>query len=177
MSNSLRPHRLWPTMLLCPQNFSSKKNGVGCHSLFQGIFSIQGSNPHFLCLLHWQMGSLPLGPPGKPSWSIVDLYYFSFRCIEHESVTHTHTHTSISTPFWILFHIGHQGVLSRVSCAIQQVLISYSFFIQQCVYVDPNLPIYPSSPLVPGHHKFIFSICNSITVLQISSLFSMTTLV
>ena len=31
-----------------------------------GIFSIQGSNPHLLCLLHWQVGSLPLGPPGKP---------------------------------------------------------------------------------------------------------------
>ena len=28
--------------------------------------SFQGSNPRVLCLLHWQMGSLPLVPPGKP---------------------------------------------------------------------------------------------------------------
>ena len=26
----------------------------------------QGLNMHLLCLLHWQMGSLPLAPPGKP---------------------------------------------------------------------------------------------------------------
>ena len=25
-----------------------------------------GSNPSLLCLLHWQVGSLPLAPPGKP---------------------------------------------------------------------------------------------------------------
>ena len=35
-----------------------KNTGVGCHSLFQGIFPTQGLNPHLLCLLHWQMGSL-----------------------------------------------------------------------------------------------------------------------
>ena len=28
--------------------FSSKNTGVGCHSLFQGIFPIQGSNSHLL---------------------------------------------------------------------------------------------------------------------------------
>ena len=33
----------------------------------QGIFPIQGSNLHLLCLLHWQEGSLPVAPPGKPS--------------------------------------------------------------------------------------------------------------
>ena len=32
-----------------------------------GIFPTQGSNPHPLCLLHWQVGSLPLVSPGKPS--------------------------------------------------------------------------------------------------------------
>ena len=35
------------------------------HFLLQGIFPIQGSNPHLLCLLHWQVGSLPLAPLGK----------------------------------------------------------------------------------------------------------------
>ena len=38
---------------------------MGCHVLFQGIFLTQGSNPHLLCLLHWQAGSLPLVPPGS----------------------------------------------------------------------------------------------------------------
>ena len=46
--------------------FPGKKTGVGCHALLQGIFPTQGLNPHLLCLLHWQAGSLPLAPPGKP---------------------------------------------------------------------------------------------------------------
>ena len=37
------------------------------HALLQGIFLTQGLNPHLLHLLHWQAGSLPLLPPGKPS--------------------------------------------------------------------------------------------------------------
>ena len=40
--------------------------GVGCYFLLQGIFLTQGSNPHLLCLLHWQVVSLPLAPSGKP---------------------------------------------------------------------------------------------------------------
>ena len=36
------------------------------HALPQGIFLTQGSNPHLLCLLHWQADSLPLVPPEKP---------------------------------------------------------------------------------------------------------------
>ena len=39
-----------------------------------GIFPIQGSNLHLLCLLHWQAGSLPLAPYGKPI-DYMDLNY------------------------------------------------------------------------------------------------------
>ena len=31
----------------------------------RGIFPTQGLNPYLLHLLHWQVGSLPLVPPGK----------------------------------------------------------------------------------------------------------------
>ena len=60
VSNSLRPHGLWPTRLLCPWHFPGKTTGVGCHVLLQGIFSTQGLNQHLLWLLHWQADSLPL---------------------------------------------------------------------------------------------------------------------
>ena len=40
-----------------------KNTGVGCHFLLQGTFPNQGLNPS---LLHGQVGSLPLAPPGKP---------------------------------------------------------------------------------------------------------------
>ena len=42
-----------------------KKTGVGCHALLQGIFPTQGLNLHLLCVLHWQVGLLPLMSPGK----------------------------------------------------------------------------------------------------------------
>ena len=48
MPDSLRPHGLQPTSLLCPWDFPGKNTGMGCHFLLQGIFPIQGSNPGLL---------------------------------------------------------------------------------------------------------------------------------
>ena len=42
--------------------------GMCSHSLLQGIFPIQRSNPHLLCLQHWQADSLPAESLGKPLW-------------------------------------------------------------------------------------------------------------
>ena len=52
--------------LLCPWDSPGKNTGVGCYAFLQRIFLIQGLSPHILHLLHWQAGSLPLVPPGKP---------------------------------------------------------------------------------------------------------------
>ena len=45
VSDSSRPHRLWPTRLLHPWDFPGKSTGVGCYFLLQRIFPTQGSNP------------------------------------------------------------------------------------------------------------------------------------
>ena len=45
--------------------FPGKNSGVGCHFLLQRIFLTQGTNTYHLGLLNWQMGSVPLAPPGK----------------------------------------------------------------------------------------------------------------
>ena len=45
MSDSLRPHGLWPTRLLCPWDFPGKSTGVGCPFVLQRIFPTKGSNP------------------------------------------------------------------------------------------------------------------------------------
>ena len=66
VSDFLRPYGLQTTSLFCPWDSPGKNTGVGCRAILQGIFPTQGSNPHLLCLLHWQAGSLPLVPPGKP---------------------------------------------------------------------------------------------------------------
>ena len=39
-------------------------------ALLQGIFLTQGLNSCLLCLLHWQVGSLPLAPPLKGQRSL-----------------------------------------------------------------------------------------------------------
>ena len=46
---------------------------MGCCGLLLRIFPTQGLNTHLLCLLHWQTGSLPLAPPGKPTLEWLDL--------------------------------------------------------------------------------------------------------
>ena len=75
MSDSLWPCGLQPSRLLCPWDSPDKTTGVGCHAppgiLLQGIFQTQGSNPCLLRLLHWQAGSLPLVPTGKPKILVI----------------------------------------------------------------------------------------------------------
>ena len=61
-------------------DFPGKNTGVGCHFLLQGIFPIQRSNSRFLSLLHWQMDSLPLAPPGKPHLWTVAIAFFNVSC-------------------------------------------------------------------------------------------------
>ena len=70
--------------LLCPWTFPGKNTGVGCHFLLQGIFLTQGSNPHLLCLLHWQADSLPLSHliinPLSDIW-FANIVYLSVDCL------------------------------------------------------------------------------------------------
>ena len=57
-----RPRQVCTLSLLCPWDFPGKSAGVGCHFLLQGILPTQVlHHPH---LLHWQVDTLPLGPPG-----------------------------------------------------------------------------------------------------------------
>ena len=60
VSDTVRPHGLWPAGLLCPWGSLGKKTAVGCHALLQGTFLTQGLNLGLLRLLHWQADSLPL---------------------------------------------------------------------------------------------------------------------
>ena len=63
VSDSLRPHGLKPTVLLCPWNSPGKLTGAGCAFLLHGIFPTQGSNPCLLScrwlLVHWATREAP----------------------------------------------------------------------------------------------------------------------
>ena len=47
-----KPRGLLPARLFCPWDSPGKNTGVGSHCLLQGFFPTQGSNEHFLPLLH-----------------------------------------------------------------------------------------------------------------------------
>ena len=133
MSDFLRPHGPQSSRLLCPSGSLGKNSGVGCHAFLQEIFPTQGSNPHLLCPLHWQAGSLLLVPPGKPLKKNIYMYVCVCVCV------HTHGH-----------------VLSCFSCvdsltprtAACQALWSMEFFRQE---YWSGLPLPPPGDLLdPG---------------------------
>ena len=62
--DSLRPHGLKPTRLLCPWDFPGKSTRVACHFLLQGIFLTQGPNPG---LPHCKQTLYHLSHQGTPS--------------------------------------------------------------------------------------------------------------
>ena len=63
MSDSLPPCGLQPARLLHLWDSPGNNTRVGCHFLLQAIFLTQTSNLRLFCLLHWQVGSLPLETP------------------------------------------------------------------------------------------------------------------
>ena len=72
VSDSLWPHGLQPTRLLCPWDSLGKNTGVGSHSLLQGIFPTQGSSLRLLHLLHcrWILYHGIRGEP-QPPFSVI----------------------------------------------------------------------------------------------------------
>ena len=51
----------------------SQQEYWSCPFLLRGIFPTQGSNQHFLHLLHWQADSFTTEPPGIPKMAWDDL--------------------------------------------------------------------------------------------------------
>ena len=76
VSNSTRPYGLQPTRLLCPWDSPGKNTGVSWRSSSRGSSWPGDRIGVSLCLLHWQEGSLPLLPPGKPLWSYHSPLFF-----------------------------------------------------------------------------------------------------
>ena len=65
-------------------------------------------------------------------------------------------------------HLGHHRVLSRVPCAVEQVLIAYLFYSRVCTSV-PIFQFVPPPPSPFSIHRFVLYIRVSISALQISS--------
>ena len=93
---------LLPAKFFCLWNFPGKDTGMGCHCLLQGIFLTQGSNPHLLHLLHWQVDSLPLAPPGKPP---PFFFFFWCVCIHVIRVVFLTFDLNFSAPVWTQIYL------------------------------------------------------------------------
>ena len=97
--------------------FPSKNTGAGCHALLQGIFLTQGLNPSLLCLLHWQMGSLPLASPGNPLSSLSHCYFGvsvthwwpKFELIKFSFILQTFSEHPPSVQHWASWLWKHQS--------------------------------------------------------------------
>ena len=67
VSDSLPPHGLYPSRLLCPWNSPGNNTGAGFHSLLQRNLPNPGIEPGCPAL---QADSLPSEAPDKPSGSL-----------------------------------------------------------------------------------------------------------
>ena len=118
MSDSLGPHGLQPSRLLCPLDFPGKNTGVGCHFFLQGIFLTQGLNPR---LLHWQTDSFPWSHQGSPLKR-------NCKIIKFNSTSHSFKHRDgdPKTEMYSLSNAGISPVLyTPVRPPFCYVLVSY----------------------------------------------------
>ena len=82
----LTPRTIAHQAPLGPWDSSDKTTRVGCHALLQGILPTQGSDPHLLCLLHWQAGSLPLHCWGSQMFSLVPTLFVFEKLINCKTI-------------------------------------------------------------------------------------------
>ena len=92
--------------------FSGKNTGVGFHALLQMMPLTQRSNLSFLGVLHWQEGSLPPAPPGKPN--------------------DDHKYVKYMTEFWLLKTAkGEIHIFEVNSLCISIQKIEYNMYLSQ----------------------------------------------
>ena len=103
-------------------------SGLPC--LSSGDLPDPESNPHLVSLLHWEMDSLPLAPPGKPAscymitlmccWMFKNLLIFSWKIIAlqyYVGLCHILTWTShiyMCPSLWTLLPTSHPTSPSRL---------------------------------------------------------------
>ena len=119
---------------------------MGFPALLQGIFSIQGSNPCLLCLLHWQTGPLPLAPPLQ---------------VLNVSSTYSFVVVQLLSHVWLFvtpWTVAHQAPLSFTisqtfsnSCPLSQccylTISSFAVPFTSCLQSFPESGSFPMSQL------------------------------
>ena len=118
MIDSLRPHELQSTRLLCPWDSPGKNTWMSCHSLLQGIFLTQVSNPGLLCCRQ-TLYRLSYEGTSPTSLDLTQMHFFFIA--EWHSIMYMHHN------FFICLSVyGHLGVLLPEKSQGQRSLVSYS---------------------------------------------------
>ena len=128
INHSVVSDSLWPQGLLCLWNSPGKNTGVSSHSLLQGIFLAQESNPG---LLHCRQ-TLAFEPRGKPIYYLLGskklqtycwyLFFSHLMCPKHYQVLSTVIFLKISKLLHMVtfFFNCHQNLLClslyHISC-------------------------------------------------------------
>ena len=151
------------------------------------IFLTQGLNPCLLCLLHWQAGSLPLAPPGKPTgaiqigkWSLVGWFSTcnSYSQPQHLGLTflglrsYSLVSPVLSLPDCVLHQNSSCSVppgLSPSSGLRPPVWKLWRIWVWMVDYSDqitfPGKPIVQHWQNIPTmDHSFIYSFSHSISI-------------
>ena len=103
-------------------------HGLSCSEVYGRILLDQGSNP---CLLHWQVGSLPLSHQGSPIYSHGCSYFLIIlTCAVHSDVASLDPDTNNWYLLSFLFIILARG-LSLLSLAKNQLLVSMIFLLKK----------------------------------------------
>ena len=124
--------RLFATLwTIACQDSPDKNTGVGCHFLLQRVFMTQGSNPSLLNLPHWQVGSLPLAPPGDPHFPIkyskVSQPHTALELKLHLKIPLGYIYSLICNCFWCLpLSSKWQGSWGQKYAVLEQSISSVS---------------------------------------------------
>ena len=149
--------------------FQARTTGVSFHFRLQEIFPAKGSNPRFLCLLHWQMDSLPqsylenkkamfyfnsnLSLSLSGIWLVLLTMNFSWVCLYHWQCHSLYFFFPFK--FFFIFFFSWKLITLQYCSGFCHTLtwISHGF---TCIpHPDPpsHLPLYPlplSLPRAPG---------------------------
>ena len=139
-SHSVMSDSLWPYGLYSPWNSPGQNTGTGSLSLLQGIFPTQRLNPG---LPHCRQILYQLSHKGSPRILEWVAYPFSSGSSQPRNRT-------------------------RVSCIAGWFFTNWAIreaLYQQCIYVNPNLPIHLTTLLSPLASMFVLYICVSISAL------------
>ena len=139
---TLRPYGLDPTRLLCLWDSPGKNTGVSCHTLLQGIFLTQGSNPY------------PMSPALVDEFftaepSVKPLYVLHFLLIGlHASLSVVYSYSSQSNLHTTILQYPIQWILVCLQGDTTITTNSRTFSSPQ----KEALYLLAVSPRAPGNH-------------------------